>query len=256
MSAKNTATSDRFKGNAKMIEMSRYIDLDIYHRVERTHPFYLEMVEEICGQLKTFLKGKREIKVVEIGAGTGLLTAELLKFPGVYTDAIEIDEECCKIHKKYVNDKRCNCICADAVTFCREGEYDVVISSFAHDHIHYDRRYDFVKNIRRNLKSGGIYIMGGEVLPHYVTEEERKRALYDYHCFIINKALKDRNFEVAQIEINALKSGLDMKGDFKRHEEMFEEEMASSGLRLTSKKKIGPQDAENVGGVFVYVYSA
>jgi len=245
---------DPFKGNAKKIEMSRYIDLDIYHRVERTHPFYVEMVDEICNKVKEFTHPDKKRRIMEIGAGTGLLTGELLRGGNVIIDAVEIDEECCGILRKYVNDERVNCICDNAVTYCREGMYDIVVSSFAHDHIHYNLRYNFVRNIKNNLKPGGIYIMGGEVLPFYETEHERKSALYTYHCYIINKALRERHFEVAQIEINALKSGLDMKGDFKRHELMFEEEMASADFKLLSKRKIGPLETEDVGGVFVYVY--
>ena len=47
---------------------------------------------------------------------------------------------------------------------------------------------------------------------------------------------------------------MDMIGDFKRHEVMFEEEMESSGLRMIEKKKIGPSDRVDVGGIFVYVF--
>ena len=78
--------------------------------------------------------------------------------------------------------------------------------------------------------------------------------MYTYHCYIVEKALRDKNFEVAQIEINALKSGLEKIGDFKRHEAMFEEEMVSSGLCFDQKNKIGPSCPSDVGGVFVYVY--
>ncbi|HNX90724.1 MAG TPA: methyltransferase domain-containing protein [Candidatus Omnitrophota bacterium] len=246
--------TDVFKGNAKKIEMSRYIDLDIYHRVERTHPFYVEMVGEMCDQISNNVEAVAQPRILEIGAGTGLLTAEILKLGNMRIDAVELDEECCTILEKYVSDPRCKCICDNAVTFSDTEKYDVVVSSFAHDHIHYDQRYDFAKNIKKNLKPGGVYIMGGEVLPYYTNDIERAKALYDYHGFIVDKALRDRNFEVAQIEINALKSGLDMTGDFKRHEAMFEEEMGSSGLNMIVKKKIGPVDKNTVGGVFVYVY--
>lgn len=254
MKTEYSLTKDSFKGNVVKIEMSRYIDLELYHDVERNHPFYEEMVEEQCKEIQRFSKGKTPLKILEIGAGTGLLTAELLKHDSVLVDAVELDEECCKLLRKHIEDERCNCICDDAETFCREEKYDVVISAFAHDHIPYDHRFQFVKNIKRNLKAGGIYIMGGEVLPYFKNEEERKKSLYTYHCYIIERALKEKYFEVAQIEINALKSGLETEGDFKRHELMFENEMASSGLRLCKKKKIGPLDLEDVGGVFVYVY--
>ncbi len=243
-----------FKGDTRKIEMSRYIDLDLYHRVERTHPFYEEMIREICRLIREFSRNSPSLNIMEIGAGTGLSTSEILKNDRVWLDAIELDEECCELHKRHIENERCKCFCDDAVTFCREGNYDIVVSVFAHDHITQERGRQLAENIKRNLKPGGVYIMGGEILPYYRTEYQMKKALYAYHCYIVQKALRDRNFEVAQIEINALKSGLDKIGDFKRHESMFEEEVASSGLKLRKKKKMGPIDVKDVGGVFVYVH--
>lgn len=239
------------------LEMSRYIDLELYHAVERTHPFYMEMVGEICREIESFCKAKnRNYKVLELGAGTGLFTHDLLKLSFLDVSALEIDKDCYEILKQYLNHHKCNLIHDDAITHSNQNYYDIVVSTFAHDHIHHDKSGLFTKNIKQNLKKGGIYIMGGEILPYYSNSEERRESLYKYHCFIINKALREGHFEVGQIEISALKSGIDMIGDFKRHEAMFEEEVTSSGLKLITKKKIGPLDIDDVGGVFVYVFSA
>ena len=69
-------------------------------------------------------------------------------------------------------------------------------------------------------------------------------------------ALHHDRVQLSELENNALKSGLDMVGDFKRHETMFEEEMKSASFRCVMKKKIGPLDRDDVGGVFVYVFRA
>lgn len=235
-------------------EMSRYIDLDLYHKAERSHPFYEEMVNEICGNLKTDSKSHSRINLLEFGAGTGLLTQELIRFPHIDVYALELDTECIQILKNNIRHKNCSIIQDNIITFAKENYFDIIISSFAHDHIDYDNGCQLAKNLKNNLKNGGIYIMGGEILPYYSNSKEREEALYKYHCYIINKALRDRNFEVAQIEINALKSGIFMQGDFKRHEKLFEEEMSLGGLKLISKKKIGPLDVDGVGGIFVYIY--
>jgi len=235
-------------------EMSRYINLELYHEVERSHPFYIEMIDYMCEYLKNNCQPNKKYKILELGAGTGLFTQELLKLPFLEVTSLEIDDNCCKLLKKHVRNKNLEIVCGDAVTFCKKSNYDFVVSTFAHDHIHFDRAEEFIKNIHSNLKNGGRYIMGGEILPYYSNEDERKQALYKYHCFIVNKALYDTNYRVAQIEINALESGIDMIGDFKRHEGVFEKEMESSGLVLESKKKIGPDDYNDVGGVFVYTY--
>jgi SAM-dependent methyltransferase len=234
-------------------EMSRYIDLELYHEVERSHPFYLEMVEELREQIRRYCNPEKKYRVLELGAGTGLFTEELVKFPFLEVTALDIDIKCCQVMKRNLRHKNCRVIHGNALTFSKDGYYDIVVTTFAHDHIHYERAEEFARNIKRNLKQGGTYLMGGEILPAYSDIDERGEALYKYHGFIVNKSLKDRNFRVAQIEINALESGLDMVGDFKRHEALFEAEMTGE-LTLNYKKKIGPEHPEDVGGIFVYVF--
>lgn len=243
------------KKPVKSIEMSRYINLETYHNVERSHPFYIEMIDEINQQIDKYCSKDNEYKILEFGAGTGLFTAELNKNDSFILDVLELDTHCCEILKDNNKDSAYNIICGDAVTYCREGYYDIVVSTFAHDHIHFDKRFALAENIMKNLKRGGIYIMGGELLPKFSDNDERKKSLFLYHNNIIDIALMDNLIDLAYIENNALKSGLDMVGDFKRHEEMFEHEMSSSGLKLVLKKKVGPLDKDDVGGVFVYVFS-
>jgi hypothetical protein len=104
------------------------------------------------------------------------------------------------------------------------------------------------------MKNGGRYIIGMEVLPYFSTENDRRKALFKYHNYIIELALRDDRVQLSELENNALKSGLDMVGDFKRHEAMFEEEMESAGFKLIEKNKMGPLDRDDVGGIFVYVF--
>ncbi|MBF0369124.1 MAG: class I SAM-dependent methyltransferase [Magnetococcales bacterium] len=240
---------------SKTLEMSRYIDLEIYHAVERSHPFYGEMIEALVARCGDFLQDRGESRLLELGAGTGLATEAFLGFDHLEITAIDIDEECCRIleerlHPRVITSQ------GDAVGWCEPGAFDLTLSVFAHDHIHHDEAEAFIHNIHQNLKPGGLYLMGGELLPPYETPEERREALYRYHTFIINQALREESFELAQIEINALKSGLQMIGDFKRHEEMFEAEMQAAPFELVEKIKIGPNQPGDVGGVFVYAYRA
>ena len=46
-----------------------------------------------------------------------------------------------------------------------------------------------------------------------------------------------------------------MVGDFKRHEDLFEKEMAAGDLKQESKTKMGPTHLDDVGGVYVYGYT-
>jgi len=249
----NMMTSNSQTGGRK--EMSRYIDLDVYHAVERTHPFYMEMIAEIHRILRDMGCGSRPLTALEFGAGTGLATEELLGYRDLEITAVELDEQCADI-LRHVTGDRAEIVVADAVTFCREACFDVALSVFAHDHIIFDKGPELAVTLRRNLRRGGRYVMGGEILPLFDTESEHQESLYRYHCYIVEKALRDGHFEVAQIEISALKSGLLRIGDFKRHEDMFEREMLSADFRMIEKIKVGPSDRPDVGGVFVYVFEA
>lgn len=237
-----------------MSEMSRYIDIEKYHAVETTHPHYVEMIKKIIEIILNLRGDQTNYRVLEVGAGTGLATKRLCELTSIKLDAVEIDERCFDKLNSYVGDLA-NCYCDDAITFSSPVPYDAILSVFAHDHIPPLLAGKFAANIKTNLKDGGVYIMGGEILPFFASEEDQKRALLDYHGYIIGKALEDGNYEVAKLEIDALKSGIEMHGDFKRHEIMFEEELAGAGLELCEKIKIGPLHIKNVGGVFVYVFA-
>lgn len=248
------------KGAEKtFMEMSRYIDLPTYHKIERGHPFYEEMLEEVQARIIKYynseLGGQGKMNVLEIGAGTGLCSLELVKQPFLELDCLEIDSKCCDILSGHPKISSHNVILGDAITYCKPHHYDLLVSTFAHDHIHYNKRFTFAKNIYDNLKKGGRYIIGGEMLPYFSNDMERKKSLFLYHNHIIDLALKEDRVQVSELENNALKSGLELLGDFKRHEAMFEEEMESAGFKMISKKKMGPLNRDDVGGIFVYTFS-
>ena len=237
------------------LEMSRYIDLATYHAVEATHPFYLDMIDEVLRIFDSRANSCGLPRILEFGAGTGLSTAKLSRSQHQAFDAIEIDANCWQLLEQNLGGA-VNCICDDAVTYQGVSGYDVAVSVFAHDHIPEDRGVQFANNIRRNLTDDGIYIMGGEILPYYACEADRRDALHAYHGYIIDTALREENFEVAKLEIDALSSGLNRVGDFKRHEKMFEAEMQSAKFKLLKKTKVGPLNRDEVGGVFVYTFLA
>jgi ubiquinone/menaquinone biosynthesis C-methylase UbiE len=248
--------ANNFKGNTKTFEMSRYIDLELYHAVERSHPYYIEMVEYLIAKIQSYHQQHKEpLNLLELGAGTGLFTQDLVTQNYLTIDALEIDSDCLDILRKQVSNKA-NPIHGDARKFCNDEQYHLLVSAFAHDHISEIDAPQFVRNIRRNLKKGGLYLMGGEILPPYQIEEERIEALHLYHGFIVEKANRAGDYTLAQIEINALKSGIERIGDFKRHELQFEKEMLNGSFKLKSKTKMGPLNRTDVGGVFVYIFEA
>lgn len=236
-------------------EMSRYIDLNLYHEVESSHPFYKEMTDKISEEIRKRCESGKTYRILELGAGTGLFTEQLLKIPNLYVTALELDLGCCEIMRKYLeNESNLNVVHGNALEYSEDKPFDFVVSTFAHDHIHWDYAEQFSANIQRNLTAEGLYFMGGEILPDYESVDEREKALYKYHGMIVDRALKNKDYRLAQIEINALESGVEMIGDFKRSANKFEAEMNTSGFSQEMKEKMGPLDQDDVGGVFVYAF--
>ncbi|MFH1586684.1 MAG: class I SAM-dependent methyltransferase [Candidatus Diapherotrites archaeon] len=242
------------KKSEEIKEMSKYIDISTYDEAEATHPFYGEMVSEMIGQIRKTSAGKRS-KLLELGAGTGLFTRELLKLPNLIIDALEIDGECYSYLGHKFGEQKINLIQGDAVFHSKEGHYDIIASCFAHDHTSsFGTRLDFSKTLAKNLAPGGIYVVGQEIIPKFSNMEERRRALRTFQGYIVWQAIQDGHEEVAGLELASLKSAVDETGDWKRHMEMFEEEMRHAGLKEIFRKKMGPADRDDIGGVYVFVY--
>jgi len=247
-----TNETDKEKKLKNTVEMSRYIDIELYNKVEMTHPYYIEMLQEILKQVRKNKNNDNKTKILEIGAGTGIVTSRLANIQNVTIDSLEIDTNCCKALMKHIKNKNVSIVQGDAVTFIKNKPYDIVVSSFAHDHIHFSRRKKLAKNIASNLKQNGVYIVGLEILPKFSTEKERKQALYKYHNHIIGKAKKDGHHKLAKLEHEALVSGIKKIGDFKTHVRAFENEMKPHFI-ISFKEKIGPIN-KKTGGVYVYTF--
>ena len=87
--------------NKNTREMSRYIDLDIYHAVESSHPYYTEMIDEILLYIEKYHhQTQKTLNILELGAGTGLFTQHLTDLPYLNVDALEIDSNAIHILEK------------------------------------------------------------------------------------------------------------------------------------------------------------
>lgn len=240
------------------IQMSGYIDVKKYHDFERTHPFYEEMIEKMLHFLNIYRSQNKEIRILEIGGGTGIFTLELCKLKGVFIVSIEPDKNCFAFLRKSVNSlplslsRKCKIEQAFGETYVNKNKFDIAVSSFADHHIPYKNKIKFYKNLCRNLVKKGLYIVGDEFLPDYRTEAERKTALYKYHNTIIELAIKEGNREIAELEKICLQQGLRKEGDYKVSCAIFERNVKKGGFEIIEKSKIGPKKPK-VGGIYVYV---
>jgi SAM-dependent methyltransferase len=276
----------------KKIEMSEYIEIDEYDQHEEKHAYYVEMMEEmasISANHRNSFAGK--IKVLELGAGTGIFTQRLIELKEFDITAIDIDWVCYrKLTRKKA--KFFNAICResgsvlqclneDSRTFSPGFRCHYIFSAFADHHIKPYDKEDYLANIKRNLHENGLFIVGDEFLPAYdiYNVESRRNALKKYHGHIIEMAETQASQEekmahklrqlgnqkqaeeheaqaegyraLAKLEGDALESGLNETGDFKLSCQEYEAIISKAGFKF-QKRKIGPLNQDDLGGIYVY----
>jgi SAM-dependent methyltransferase len=148
------------------------------------------------------------------------------------------------------------CINADCRTYNPPGTFDCVLSSFADHHIKTYDKAEYFENIKRNVRPGGLVIIGDEFLPDYDEHDisSREGALNAYHGHIIEETRRKHGAQaegLIQLEEAALESGLKSIGDFKLSCKIYEGYLTEAGFAF-SKELIGPKNVEDVGGVYVY----
>ena len=243
----------------KTIEMSLYIDVEDYDKHEENHAYYREMMDRMLEIFSShFRLQSPPYRVLEFGAGTGIFTSWLANQSSIgEIVAIEIDWHCYKkLEYKFRNQKeRIKAFHEDSRTYNPEGKFDCIFSSFADHHIRERDKEQYFQNVKRNLKTGGLVIVGDEFLRTHNSsnEDERTAALEAYHHHIIKKAEEAGDEILVKLESLALESGIKKTGDFKVSCERYEQLLQQAGFKIEGKERIGPQEgSEKIGGVYVY----
>lgn len=246
----------------KKIEMSAYISVIEYDQHEEQHAYYIELADMIVKKIQSHSMALgRRIRVLELGAGTGLFTKRLSTLDSVETVAVEIDWACyVQLRHNIQRLKRINkelkmtCHNEDSRIFDPEGNFDIIVSVFADHHIKPYDKPAYLENVKQNLNPDGMFIVGDEFIPEYSGVKERREALEKYHGHIIDIANSQNQAELAKLETAALKSGLDELGDFKLSNLKYETLLRKAGFSF-EVHKVGPVDIDDIGGVFLYEMS-
>jgi SAM-dependent methyltransferase len=234
----------------RTVEMSKNINIYDYDGHEEEHAYYIAMLDCMLSKIKLDFP----IRILEVGAGTGLLTKRLAQLNTSELIGIEYDWNCFKrLQHNLKHYKHVKLLYEDSRIYNPEGKFDIVISSFSDHHIKPQDKFSYFSNIKDNLKDNGLFIVGDEFLRDY--DETNKvdyiAALEDYHNHIIKIAESKNQDILVSLEKDALFSGINELGDFKVSNSIYEKCLEEVNLSF-SKELIGPLDIQNIGGIYVY----
>lgn len=145
--------------------------------------------------VKALLGEERDLTILEIGCGTGMLTKFLSNY-GTIT-GIDISPEAISFCQKQGLEKVFKADINSMDITPHRSKYDLVVASDVLEHIQDDMQA--MKNIKKMLKESGRFLL--TVPAHKFLWSEHDEALHHkrrYHSLEITKKLKDAGFTVAK----------------------------------------------------------
>jgi tRNA (cmo5U34)-methyltransferase len=109
---------------------------------------------------------KESPKILDLGAGTGLLTKYLLeKYPNAEFTLIDLSEEMLKIAKnRFKGNTNFKYIVADYSTYDPANSFDMVVSSLSIHHLEDEDKEKLYKKVYNSLNQDGIFLNADQVV--------------------------------------------------------------------------------------------
>jgi tRNA (cmo5U34)-methyltransferase len=128
-------------------------------------PNYNELQEVICQIIENSQKNK--IRVMDIGAGSGILMKKIADRFDSECTIQDFSEEFIKIAKEKLKGKKAEFVISDLASKewnknIKPG-FDVIVSSIAIHHLQDERKKELYKEIFEMLNKGGVFINGDEI---------------------------------------------------------------------------------------------
>ncbi|NHN30449.1 class I SAM-dependent methyltransferase [Paenibacillus agricola] len=110
--------------------------------------------------------GNETPSILELGAGTGLLSALMLKkFPTANLTLIDISDKMMEVaNSRFVGMNNVKYIVNDYTNYVFENKFDIVISALSIHHLTDAEKKVLYKNTFQNLREGGVFINADQIL--------------------------------------------------------------------------------------------
>lgn len=114
-------------------------------------------------------------QILDLGAGTGLLTALLkVRFPNASFHLIDLSAAMLnKARERFTGDQQVTFEVGDYSVCLRQGRYDAVVSALSIHHLNDDAKRTLFETIRTVLLPGGVFVNAEQVLGPTSALEER-----------------------------------------------------------------------------------
>lgn len=129
----------------------------ISEEYEKMVPQNKDISKFIIKQLNKF-KINKNIKILELGAGTGLVSEELAKEGYKNLVLVDISSKCLEVAKRKKILSECKFIKADLLKFKSNEKFRVIYNSMSLDYFNEDELDKILKLTKQNLLKDGIFI--------------------------------------------------------------------------------------------------
>ena len=247
-----------------MVKISATIDY-------RDNPLMYEQVEDIPGEKAMFVKAaeianahatakrnkpNRGIQVLDLCCGTALLWDYLeLEDETLFDRVIGVD-----ISKPYLDFARqkyygrlagqafspdsgaqLDFILNDAVIYRHSTQVEVVIGTSAYHHIEDERKPDFLRQVRGQLKDDGIVIFGENLIGDYKNLQDRTKVVTEFYIKrieeLIGMGITDKRIDILR---RVLQYELEREYEWKHSYRMFRVNLDKAGFEVVEEHKVWP----------------
>jgi ubiquinone/menaquinone biosynthesis C-methylase UbiE len=138
-------------------------------RIQKIVPSY----KDFYGSVLSFIPENREIRILELGSGTGFFTfAILAKNDNAKITCIDISKEMLAVAMKKPELLKVRFIEGDFRKVWPDESYDIILTTLCLHHISDSEREKLISNIFSSLSDSGIFINGDTFVSETVFEED------------------------------------------------------------------------------------
>ncbi|MDI4650030.1 class I SAM-dependent methyltransferase [Cohnella hashimotonis] len=152
--------------------------------------------------------GERSPRVLDLGAGTGLMAAMVRsKLPAARMTLIDMSESMLDVaRERFSGDPHVEIIVADYSDYAFAPEsFDIIVSSLSIHHLTHASKQELFKKLYRALSPGGVFVNADQVAGHTPASDAyyRRRWLAEIAASGLSQSAIDASVERRSVDINA-----------------------------------------------------